>query len=207
MLGLIVLAVVSGVIASADLSGALSYGAAGVILLKAGVFLVGSLTLGMWLSPRLFHLASRLRARRVLLAFGLALCFLLAWLSGKIGLAPIVGAFAGGLILEDLHYRDFVDRGEHCLEELIHRISSFLVPVFFVLMGDAVVPQWCGGDRMGCDEVGIAALYRGPFKRKGAKPHRSSGPILVALRLCVFALDRKGTCLHLVQGWTVAPLH
>jgi Kef-type K+ transport system membrane component KefB len=39
------------------------------------------------------------------------------------------------LILEDLHYRDFKDRGEHGLEELVEPISSFLVPVFFVLMG------------------------------------------------------------------------
>ncbi len=40
-----------------------------------------------------------------------------------------------GLILEHVHYRDFTDRGEHELEELIQPISSFLVPVFFVLMG------------------------------------------------------------------------
>ena len=66
---------------------------------------------------------------------GLAFCFLLSWLADRIGLAPIVGAFAAGLILEEVHYRDFVDRGEHGLEELIHPISSFLVPIFFVLMG------------------------------------------------------------------------
>ena len=50
-------------------------------------------------------------------------------------MAPIVGAFAAGLILEDLHYRDFVDRGEHTLEHLIHPISAFLVPIFFVVTG------------------------------------------------------------------------
>jgi len=71
----------------------------------------------------------------VLLAIGLTFCFLLAWVSGKIGLAPIVGAFAAGLILEELHYRDFTDRGEHALDAMIHPISGFLVPVFFVLMG------------------------------------------------------------------------
>jgi Kef-type K+ transport system membrane component KefB len=71
----------------------------------------------------------------VLLALGLAFCFLLSWLSSVIGLAPIVGAFAAGLILEEAHYRDFVSRGEHGLEELVRPISSFLVPVFFVLMG------------------------------------------------------------------------
>jgi Kef-type K+ transport system membrane component KefB len=96
---------------------------------------VGSLALGVYLSPRLFRLASKLRARGVLLSLGLAFCFLLSWLASVIGLAPIVGAFAAGLILEDVHYRDFVDRGEHGLEELIHPISAFLVPIFFVLMG------------------------------------------------------------------------
>jgi Kef-type K+ transport system membrane component KefB len=135
VLGLVILAVVSGVIAAADRGGSLSYGSVGLILCKAVVFLVGSLFLGVLLSPRLFHLASKLKARGVLLALGLAFCFLLSWLANLIGLAPIVGAFAAGLILEDLHYRDFVDRGEHSLEELIHPIAGFLVPVFFVLMG------------------------------------------------------------------------
>ncbi len=37
--------------------------------------------------------------------------------------------------MEDLHYREFKERGEHGIEELIHPISSFLVPVFFVVMG------------------------------------------------------------------------
>ena len=38
-------------------------------------------------------------------------------------------------MLEHLHYRDFVDRGEHSLEHLLDPIASFLVPVFFVVMG------------------------------------------------------------------------
>jgi Kef-type K+ transport system membrane component KefB len=103
--------------------------------LKAIVFLVGSLVVGAAVSPRLFSFASKLRSRDTLLAFGLALCFLLSWLANRIELAPIVGAFAAGLILEPVHYRDFVGRGEPSLEEMIHPISSFLVPVFFVLMG------------------------------------------------------------------------
>ena len=135
VLGLMILAVVAGVIAAANTGGTLSYLAIGVILLKATVFLVGSLVLGIYLSPRLFSLASKLKTQGVLLAVGLSVCFFLSWLANLIGLAPIVGAFAAGLILEDLHYRDFIDRGEHTLEELVHPITSFLVPVFFVLMG------------------------------------------------------------------------
>jgi Kef-type K+ transport system membrane component KefB len=135
VLGLVILAVVSGIIMAADRGSSLSYVSVGFILGKATAFLAGSLVLGVFLTPRLFHYASRLRARGVLLAVGLTFCFLLSWVAGKIGLAPIVGAFAAGLILEELHYKDFVARGEHALDVMIHPISGFLVPIFFVLMG------------------------------------------------------------------------
>ncbi|MEW5742587.1 MAG: cation:proton antiporter [Myxococcota bacterium] len=135
VLGLVILAVVTGLIAAADQGTQVAPGAVALILVKAVVFLVGALALGQWLSPRMFTLASRLRARMVLLALGLAFCFALSWLADAIGLAPIVGAFAAGLILEDVHYRDLKDKEQHTLEELVHPISSFLVPIFFVLMG------------------------------------------------------------------------
>jgi Kef-type K+ transport system membrane component KefB len=135
VMGLVVLAVVSGTIAAASSGGEFAYTSIALIVVKAAVFLAGSLVIGHFLSPRLFQIASRLQARGVLLALGLAWCFLLSWLANFIGLAPIVGAFAAGLILEDLHYRAFTDRGEHTLEHLIHPISAFLAPVFFVLMG------------------------------------------------------------------------
>jgi len=135
VLGLVVLAAVAAVIAAADSGLALSYGALALVLGKALLFLFGALSLGVVFSPRMFSLASRLRGSGVLLATALAFCFTLAWLSSVIGLAPIVGAYAAGLILEDLHYRDFADKEERQLEDLIRPISSFLVPVFFVLMG------------------------------------------------------------------------
>jgi Kef-type K+ transport system membrane component KefB len=135
VMGLVILSLVTGMIAAANGGGTISAGEIGLILGKAAGFLVGALVVGVLLSGRLFRLASRLRAGGVLLATALALCFVLAWSADAIGLAPIVGAFAAGLILEETHYRSFVDQGEHELEELIHPISSFLVPVFFVLMG------------------------------------------------------------------------
>lgn len=135
VLGLVILAVVTGVITAADAGRSLALSEVAITLGKAVGFLVGSLVLGLWLSPRLFRLASMLKARMVLLAFGLGFCFALAWLADFIGLAPIVGAFAAGLILEDVHFKDFKDKEPHTLEELVHPISYFLVPVFFVLMG------------------------------------------------------------------------
>jgi Kef-type K+ transport system membrane component KefB len=135
VLGLVILAVVTGVIGAADRGGTMSYAEIAVIFGKSAAFLVVSLVVGMKISPRLFNIASRLRARGVLLALGLAFCFLFSYLASAIGLAPIVGAFAAGLVLEDLHFRDFTTRGESTLEHLVMPISSFLVPVFFVLMG------------------------------------------------------------------------
>jgi Kef-type K+ transport system membrane component KefB len=135
VLGLVILAVVAGVIQAADRGSGVSVGAMGLVFAKAMVFLVGALSLGVWLSPKLFSGAARLRGGGVLLATALSFCFVLAYLASVMGLAPIVGAYAAGLILEDVHYREFNDRGEHSLEELIHPVATLLVPVFFVLMG------------------------------------------------------------------------
>lgn len=133
--GLIVLAAVVGAVEAASLGGSLSSTAVVWLVAKAGLFLFGSLALGLYLSPKLFSLASRLDASGVLLAVGLAFCFALAWMADRSGLAPIVGAFAAGLILEDPDYKGFVDRGEHPLEHLIEPVAAFLVPIFFVIMG------------------------------------------------------------------------
>ena len=135
VLGLVILAVISGIITAANTGGELATLDVLWIVGKATMFLVGAILIGSWLSPRVFRVASRLQIRGLLLTLSLAFCFLLAYLAAAIDLAPIVGAFAAGLILEKVHYRDFLDRGEHELEELIHPITTFLVPLFFVLMG------------------------------------------------------------------------
>lgn len=135
VLGLVILAVVGGVIQAANTGTELSLSASGLIVGKASLFLFGAIALGLVISPRMFRLASRLRGRDVLLTTALVFCFGLSYLAAAIGLAAIVGAYAAGLILEDVHYRDFTERGEHGLEELLQPIGALLVPVFFVLMG------------------------------------------------------------------------
>jgi Kef-type K+ transport system membrane component KefB len=59
----------------------------------------------------------------------------LSWAAAAIGLAPLVGAFAAGLVLEDAHSAMFVQRGERPLGELLQPMTGFLVPVFFVIVG------------------------------------------------------------------------
>ena len=136
VMGLVILAAVSGIIKAADRGGAgISIVDVSLIVLKAVAFLVIALWIGSRLSPRMFALASRLNVSGVLLAVSICFCFLLSYLANRIELAPIVGAFAAGLILDPVHYQDFRGRGEHSIEDLLRPISSFLVPVFFVLMG------------------------------------------------------------------------
>ena len=51
------------------------------------------------------------------------------------GLAPIVGAFAAGLILEETHYRELGKREHHVLEQALAPLTGMLVLIFFVQMG------------------------------------------------------------------------
>ncbi len=154
VLGLVILAVVSGVIAAVGSGQAFTIVQAGIILGKAVLFLFGALAIGMALSPRLFRYASRLQGGGALIATALAFCFAVSYLAALVGLAPIVGAYAAGLVLEKAHGNDFVGRGERKLEELIAPISSFLVPVFFVLMGMRVRLEAFGQPGV----LGLAAL-------------------------------------------------
>lgn len=135
VLGLVILAVVSALISSAGAGQVLSMGPVLGIVAKALGFLVGALVLGVWATPRLFQWAALLRHPSTLLALGMSLCFVLAWAADAAGLAPIVGAFAAGLVLEDVHSAPYRERGERGLEELVRPVSSLFVPVFFVQMG------------------------------------------------------------------------
>jgi len=137
VMGLIVLAVVAGIIAAADRGAAFQPVTVLWIGGKSLLFLLGAVIVGRWLSERTFKLAARLRGEGILVAVALAFCFGIAYLAGRVGLAPIVGAFAAGLVLDEVHYRELNERHHEGrdLHELLKPIAAFLVPVFFVLMG------------------------------------------------------------------------
>jgi Kef-type K+ transport system membrane component KefB len=135
VLGLMILAVVAGAIKATASGGALSVMAVGVIAVKAVAFLIGSIVVGYFLAPRLLRGAGRLKSEGVLLTLAVSFCLLLSWVSAKVGLAPIVGAFAAGLVLDEVHYKPAHSRKERDLEDLLRPVSLVLVPIFFVLMG------------------------------------------------------------------------
>src|SRR5690349_9821546 len=135
VLGLLVLAIVSGAIRAAATGGVLSVMDVALIALKSLLFLIGAIVIGYFLMPRLLRGAGRLETRGVLLTFAIAVCLILAWAAAKVNLAPIVGAFAAGLVLDEVHYRPKGGRSERDLHELLQPVSTLLVPIFFVLMG------------------------------------------------------------------------
>ncbi len=109
---------------------------------------------GQWASPRIFKLASKLRGEHVLLTMGLLVLFLFSWVADKIGLATIVGAFAAGLVLDELHFKQLGDKREHTLEETlapIWRASScpssscaWVTRLTFSTFGDTSILSFAG---------------------------------------------------------------
>ncbi len=137
VLGLVVLAVVSGLIKAADAGAPFDAASVGWIVARAALFLAAALVAGRWVSRHALALAARLPGEAAVLPLALAFCFALAWLAGRAGLAPIVGAFAAGLVLDEVQLVDLGARDprRRSLDELLEPISGFLVPIFFVAVG------------------------------------------------------------------------
>ena len=139
VLGLLVLAIVTGIIQATNSGVEL---AASAIMLKIALafgFLIGAIIVGTYVSPLMFGVATKMRSHGMLLATSLVICFGLSYLAAAVELAPIVGAFTAGLILEPVHYRDLSKRTDNAdIETLVAPITSLLVPVFFVSMGAKV---------------------------------------------------------------------
>jgi Kef-type K+ transport system membrane component KefB len=160
VMGLIILAIVSAVATM----GAVSMGAIGIIFLKAILFLVGAIFIGQISAPFFAKILSKIHTG-VGMKFALALSFALifSYIAGEIGLAPIVGAFAAGLVLDPVHFKyfkrpkvadDLLENSkkltyqqkkhlekiaehhtEKHVEDLIEPLAHFLVPIFFVVTG------------------------------------------------------------------------
>jgi len=154
VLGLLILAVVAGAIKAAATGAALSLADIAIITGKALAFLFGAVAVGHYVTPHIFRRAGRFESRGVLLALSISFCFLLAWAASKVGLATIVGAFAAGLVLDEVHFETFEEKGKHDLQRLIAPVSTVLVPIFFVLMGLRVDLRYFGQKGL----LGFAAM-------------------------------------------------
>jgi monovalent cation:proton antiporter-2 (CPA2) family protein len=124
VLGLVILAVVSRLAEPGRFS---AWGAA-LILVEAIGFLVVAIAVGIRLAPRLLSWVDRMRARGALIVSAVLFCVALAALAGRLGLAPIIGAFAAGLALARTDKRAHID-------EQMRPVVDLFVPIFFVSIG------------------------------------------------------------------------
>jgi len=133
ILGLIILGVVTGLIeASASGDGAgISTLNVGIIFVKAFGFLIVAIVVGNLISKKLFNLVEMMKVRGVLLLSALSFAFIFAFLASLVGLAPIVGAFAAGLVLANTHQFKSIERN-------LKPVSDFFTPIFFIMVGAAV---------------------------------------------------------------------
>ena len=133
VLGLIILATVSAIVSSAEMGTELSFMETAKLTVIAIGFLVGAIIIGTYIVPKLMKVAAKFRTQGLMLITAIIFCFGLSALASEAGLASIVGAFAAGLILEEIHFREF--GSNTTIKSLIEPIATIFVPVFFVLMG------------------------------------------------------------------------
>jgi Kef-type K+ transport system membrane component KefB len=163
VMGLIILAVISAMVTL----GAVSIGMVSWIIAKAVLFLVGAIVLGQVFAKQIGKSFAKINTGvamkfTIVISFGLIFSFL----AQKIGLAPIVGAFAAGLILDPVHFKYFKDHkmvedvkeavkevrkdakekvnrviathSHRHIEDFIEPLGHFLIPIFFVMTGMSV---------------------------------------------------------------------
>jgi Kef-type K+ transport system membrane component KefB len=176
VLGLVVLAVVSGLVTAAAGGAELSALAVVLIVVKAALFLGVSVGLGHRLSGPIVGLATRAGQPGILLVLGLAVCFTLAFVAESVGLAAIVGAFAAGLLLDPYGEGVRTRRDEATLSELLQPLSSLSVPLFFVLMGLQVdLASLANRASLGFGAVLVVAAVAGKLAcAAGVVGHRAS---------------------------------
>jgi Kef-type K+ transport system membrane component KefB len=133
VLGLIILGIVSSIVVSAEMGSAIQVGSILQTTAIAIGFLVGAMIIGVFIMPKFLSFMTRFKSKGVMITSALILCFVLSYSANLAGLATIVGAFAAGLILEELHFKGFKE--DRTMHELLTPVTTLLVPVFFVLMG------------------------------------------------------------------------
>jgi Kef-type K+ transport system membrane component KefB len=163
VLGLIVLAVVSAIATV----GQVSAGDVALISVKAVAFLGGAIVIGQLGAGFIGRIFARINTGQGMkLTMALVCCLVLAYVAQAIGLAPIVGAFAAGLVLDAVHFTSFQAPAfvqeieevmeqsdpqsrarvgnvlehyrERHVEDLVEPVGTLLAPIFFVLTGMSV---------------------------------------------------------------------
>ncbi len=130
VIGIIVLAIVIGLSTArnAPAHHGVAWGEIGAIALKAVGVWLGATAVGLLLARRIAGLLKRFGAITAFTLVALGMCFLVSGLFERAGLAMVIGAYVTGLVLSRTDVR-------YVIEEELHGLSAFFVPVFFAVTG------------------------------------------------------------------------
>lgn len=127
ILGLIVLSVVIGLATS----GTVSWSQVGWTAGLAVSLLAAAMLIGVRYAHMFGRLLGLMRARGSLIVAAVTFALTLGYLAGLLHIAPLVGAFAAGLVLARTEHHAHIG-------EAIKPVADVFVPIFFVLVGMAV---------------------------------------------------------------------
>jgi Na+:H+ antiporter len=128
VIGIVLLAVVMGVVTASKAAGRVDWGHIGIIAGKAvGVWLTATV-IGLVASRKISVLLKWFGRRTAIAVMALALAMILAGLFEEAGLAMIIGAYVMGLSLSRADI-------SHVVREKLEPVYELLIPVFFCVMG------------------------------------------------------------------------
>ena len=128
ILGLLILTVVAGVLGS---SGDFSIVDLGIISAKAVGFLIAVVIVGRKLSKPIFNFFVKIPSPGTFVTGSFIFAMLLGAAAHFVGLHPIVGAFAGGVVAGEAGMT-------HRIRNEMKPLNFLLVPIFFVYIGSEV---------------------------------------------------------------------
>lgn len=131
VMGLVILAVLAGMAST----GSFALGGLVWIVVKVMVFFALAIVFGRYAMPHGFKLYKSIDQPGILTALAIVIALIFSNLASLAGLAPIVGAFTAGLLLDDVTLRHAEGIKTHQFQEIIKPITDFLLPLFFVSIG------------------------------------------------------------------------
>jgi Kef-type K+ transport system membrane component KefB len=108
------------------------------IVAKAVGFFLGFLFLARMFMPQIIHVTSMNHHASFWTGFSLCLALASAQLAAFAGLAPLIGAFVAGLLLDDVYFVVGDDFQKKRVEELLQPITNIMLTIFFVGIGSQV---------------------------------------------------------------------
>lgn len=128
VLGIIMLAIGMGMIAAKQAGGSVSWSHISLIAVRSFGVWLGATAIGIIISHKLAKLLKRCGSHGEVAVLSLGLALLVGGLFEQVHLAMIIGAYVTGLSFSR------TDMGI-MIQEKLHGLYQFLVPIFFVVMG------------------------------------------------------------------------